>query len=37
MPVYKRGYEYKCPAKIFGFSPGKYRDIILDLIINDAC
>jgi hypothetical protein len=37
MPVCKKGYEYKCPANIFGFSPGKYRDIILDLIINDAC
>jgi hypothetical protein len=25
------------PGKDFGFSPVKYRDIILDLIINGAC
>jgi hypothetical protein len=37
MPVCKKGYEDKCPANILGFSPVKYGDIILDLIINDAC
>lgn len=36
-PVCKKEYEYKCPAKISGLTPDKYRDIILDLIINDAC
>jgi hypothetical protein len=36
-PVCKKGYGYKCPAKISDLSPDKYRDNILDLIINDAC
>jgi hypothetical protein len=36
-PACKKEYEYKCPANISGLSPDKYRDNILDLIINGSC
>lgn len=29
-------YEYKYRAMVFNFSPDKFRDIILDLIINES-
>lgn len=35
MPAYKKEYEYKCPAKVFNFSPELFRDNILDLIIHE--
>jgi hypothetical protein len=36
-PACKKEYECKYPAKIYGLSPGNYRDNILDLIINGPC